>query len=123
MPSTLSHLECSECGHRQDPDRLQTVCSQCGSPLLARYDLDVARPAAGHDRELLQERRLEDARDPDGARVVYAAGQEDAFVRELYAVPSAGGAFVKLSGPREEVQGAREGFLALCRSLAPVEGR
>jgi threonine synthase len=43
MPSTLSHLECSECGHRHDPDRLQTVCSQCGSPLLARYDLNLAR--------------------------------------------------------------------------------
>jgi threonine synthase len=43
MPSALSHLECSECGHRHDADRLQTVCSQCGSPLLARYDLSLAR--------------------------------------------------------------------------------
>lgn len=35
---------------------------------------------------------------PDGTRAVYAAGQEDAFVRELFSVPSTGGLPVKLSG-------------------------
>jgi Tol biopolymer transport system component len=40
------------------------------------------------------------AMSPDGTRVVYAADQEVAFVRELFAVPSTGGAGVKLSGPR-----------------------
>ena len=43
MPSALSHLECSECGRRHNADRLQTVCSRCGSPLLARYDLELVR--------------------------------------------------------------------------------
>lgn len=43
MESALTHLECSECGRRHDAGRLQTVCTNCGSPLLARYDLDQAR--------------------------------------------------------------------------------
>ena len=43
MFSTLSHLECSGCGKRHDPEMLQTVCRDCGSPLLARYDLEKAR--------------------------------------------------------------------------------
>ncbi len=42
MDSALSHLECPECGRRYDPKRLQTVCPDCNSPLLARYDLDRA---------------------------------------------------------------------------------
>jgi threonine synthase len=37
--SALSHLECSRCGSRYDAFVLQGTCS-CGSPLLARYDLD-----------------------------------------------------------------------------------
>ncbi|MDM7913780.1 MAG: threonine synthase [Candidatus Eisenbacteria bacterium] len=39
LGSALSHLECARCGRREEPDRLQTVCSACGGPLLARYDL------------------------------------------------------------------------------------
>jgi threonine synthase len=42
--SALSHLECGRCGTRYDAHRLQGTCS-CGSPLLARYDLDRARAA------------------------------------------------------------------------------
>ncbi len=38
--SYLSHLECSSCGETHDADRPQNLCS-CGSPLLARYDLDA----------------------------------------------------------------------------------
>lgn len=40
--STLTHLECPECGAQLDAGRLQGLCS-CGSPLLARYDLERAR--------------------------------------------------------------------------------
>jgi threonine synthase len=43
--SYISHLECSKCGRVFDADRLQGVCSDCGKPLLARYDLDSAREA------------------------------------------------------------------------------
>lgn len=38
----LTHLECSRCSRREDPERLQTVCPACGGPLFARYDLDRA---------------------------------------------------------------------------------
>jgi threonine synthase len=37
----LSHLECSRCAKRYEADVLQGTC-ECGSPLLARYDLDRA---------------------------------------------------------------------------------
>jgi len=43
MQSTITHLECPECGRRYDHRRLQTVCKDCNSPLLARYDLDKVR--------------------------------------------------------------------------------
>ncbi len=37
--STLTHLECPECGRIFDPEQPQTFCPDCNSPLLARYDL------------------------------------------------------------------------------------
>jgi threonine synthase len=37
--SALSHLECAQCGARHDAARVQGLCS-CGSPLLARYDIE-----------------------------------------------------------------------------------
>jgi len=40
MPySALSHLECAACGSRCDAAQVQGTCS-CGSPLLARYDVE-----------------------------------------------------------------------------------
>ena len=46
MPdSTLTHLECPECGHRFNADQVESICVDCCSPLLARYDL--AKVAAG----------------------------------------------------------------------------
>jgi threonine synthase len=42
MDSAATHLECPECGKIFDFHRLQTVCEEDDSPLLARYDLDVA---------------------------------------------------------------------------------
>ncbi len=43
MRSTLVDLECPECRKHFDADRPQTICTDCNSPLLARYDLDKAR--------------------------------------------------------------------------------
>ncbi len=41
MFSYLTHLECPRCGTELPADQVQGVCS-CGSPLLARYDLEAA---------------------------------------------------------------------------------
>ncbi|WNV83259.1 threonine synthase [Umezawaea sp. Da 62-37] len=40
--SRLTHLDCARCGRRYDADVLANLC-ECGSPLLARYDLDAVR--------------------------------------------------------------------------------
>ncbi|MET0135721.1 MAG: threonine synthase [Kibdelosporangium sp.] len=40
--SALSHLECGRCGTRYDADSPQNLCT-CGTPLLARYDLDSVK--------------------------------------------------------------------------------
>lgn len=42
MYSYLSHLECSRCQREFDATQLQGTCA-CGSPLLARYDMDAIR--------------------------------------------------------------------------------
>ena len=39
--SALDHLECPRCGATHDAVVRQSVCPACGSPLLARYDLDA----------------------------------------------------------------------------------
>jgi threonine synthase len=48
MFSALSHLDCARCGRRHDAGKQQGLCD-CGSPLLARYDLGqvaaTVRPA------------------------------------------------------------------------------
>ena len=41
--SLLTHLECSRCHHHWDSGKLQNVCPDCQSPLLARYDLLAVR--------------------------------------------------------------------------------
>ncbi len=38
--SALARLECPECGRFFNAFTLQTICTGCNSPLLARYDLD-----------------------------------------------------------------------------------
>jgi threonine synthase len=40
--STLSRLECGNCGHVHDALALQGLCVRCDRPLLARYDLEKA---------------------------------------------------------------------------------
>jgi len=42
--SYLTHLQCPRCGAEHDAHRPQNLCG-CGSPLLARYDLDAVRRA------------------------------------------------------------------------------
>jgi threonine synthase len=42
--SFLTRLDCPRCGRTHDADRLTGLCP-CGSPLLARYDLDGVRSA------------------------------------------------------------------------------
>ena len=39
----VTHLECSRCGTVHAHDRIQTVCSSCGSTLLVRYDLEQVK--------------------------------------------------------------------------------
>lgn len=48
--SALSHLECGRCGTQYDAHRMQGTCT-CGSPLLARYDLEHVQ-AAVHQRDI-----------------------------------------------------------------------
>ncbi|MCL5076943.1 MAG: threonine synthase, partial [Actinobacteria bacterium] len=42
--SFITHLECGRCGKNYDSGVLQGLC-ECGSPLLARYDLEAASAA------------------------------------------------------------------------------
>ena len=52
--STLTHLECGNCGKRYDANQLINLCAECGKPLLARYDLGAA--ALTLTREALKQR-------------------------------------------------------------------
>ena len=50
----VSHLECAACGLRHEARRLHNLCTQCGKPLLVRYDLE--RAAAALKKESLRDR-------------------------------------------------------------------
>jgi threonine synthase len=52
----LTSLVCGLCGKEHSKDELQTVCQECGRPLLARYDLSAARSKI--DPHVLATRRL-----------------------------------------------------------------
>src|SRR5438874_9041286 len=43
----LAHLECSACGTRHGWRRLQNLCTKCGKPLFAIYDLEALRKLDG----------------------------------------------------------------------------
>ncbi|WP_328339662.1 threonine synthase [Micromonospora sp. NBC_00421] len=45
----LTHLECPRCGREHDAGRLTNLCD-CGSPLLARYDLPAVAAAVTPER-------------------------------------------------------------------------
>jgi threonine synthase len=38
----VTHLECALCGRRHEAGVLQNLCTECGKPLLVRYDLNAA---------------------------------------------------------------------------------
>src|SRR2546428_176119 len=38
----VTHLECAACGTKYEARRLHNLCTQCGKPLLVRYDLKSA---------------------------------------------------------------------------------
>ncbi len=38
----VTHLECGACGRRYEARRLHNLCTECGKPLLVRYDLERA---------------------------------------------------------------------------------
>lgn len=50
----VTHLECALCELRQEADRLQNLCVECGKPLLVRYDLEKA--AEGLTKQALSAR-------------------------------------------------------------------
>ena len=51
----ITHLECAACGLRHEAQRLLNLCSECGKPLLVRYDLEQAGRSL--KKELLSSRR------------------------------------------------------------------
>jgi threonine synthase len=65
--SALSHLECGRCGRWHEPDKPQNLC-ECGTPLLARYDLgavDVSKEdILARPPNLWRYRELLPVRDP-----------------------------------------------------------
>src|SRR5207302_5946843 len=52
----LTHLECSACGLRHDWSRLQNLCTKCGKPLFAIYDLEALRKLDRLKRSSFRER-------------------------------------------------------------------
>jgi threonine synthase len=53
----VTHLECGACGLRHEAQRLHNLCTQCGKPLLVRYDLESA--AQSLTKESLRARRAD----------------------------------------------------------------
>ena len=45
----LTHLECSHCQTIYEADQLIRLCTECGYPLLARYDIDKAKQELDRD--------------------------------------------------------------------------
>jgi threonine synthase len=39
----FTHLECGYCGEKYPADKLWNLCTKCGKPLLAKYDLNAAK--------------------------------------------------------------------------------
>jgi threonine synthase len=53
----VTHLECGACGLRHEAQRLHNLCTECGKPLLVRYDLE--RAAQSLTKESLTGRRAD----------------------------------------------------------------
>jgi threonine synthase len=56
-PMNVTHLECALCGLKHEARRLLNLCTECGKPLLVRYDL--AKAAASLTKEALRGRRAD----------------------------------------------------------------
>lgn len=56
--STLLYLECPECKQAFNSSVLQTICTQCQSPLLARYNLQSARATLTRENLRLRPRGI-----------------------------------------------------------------
>src|SRR4030042_1754592 len=52
--SYLTHLSCSACGKAFLPDQIQTFCTDCNAPLMAKYDISTVKYLL--DRELIRGR-------------------------------------------------------------------
>ena len=53
----VTHLECALCGLKHEARRLLNLCTECGKPLLVRYDLQ--RAASNLTKESLLGRRAD----------------------------------------------------------------
>src|SRR6266571_5099112 len=53
----VTHLDCAACGLRHEARRLHNLCTECGKPLLVRYDLERAK--ASLTKESLSGRRTD----------------------------------------------------------------
>lgn len=51
-------LICPECGEKYDPDRVQTFCQHCNSPILVHYDLPRLRSSLSKEEFTLRPRGL-----------------------------------------------------------------
>jgi threonine synthase len=58
IQSALTHLACTDCGAEHPTDRLQNVCTRCGMPLGAHYDLQRAMRTLSKDILRTRERSL-----------------------------------------------------------------
>jgi threonine synthase len=57
-PSALTHLTCTACGTEYASDRLHNVCTKCGKPLGANYDLSRAARTLTKESLRTRERSL-----------------------------------------------------------------
>jgi threonine synthase len=53
----VTHLECARCGLKHEARQLHNLCTECGKPLLVRYDLE--RAAHSLTKESLRDRQAD----------------------------------------------------------------
>src|SRR5215831_2935201 len=78
MPSTITHLQCSQpiCRKVVMHSTLQNLCPACGSPLVARYNLSLAKETLTLDALRARPRsmwRYEEVL-PDGSPITLGEG-------------------------------------------------
>jgi len=54
----VSHLQCSKCGNKLEPDRLWNLCGICGKPLIVLYDLKRIRKVLKREEIVLRQPNL-----------------------------------------------------------------